>query len=224
MCLDEESRKYPENTEALRDCSVSTVDQEKCQKMKFFTDLPKKDMEERGWEQVDFVYISGDAYVRSSVFRTCDHYETSGSAWIIKSGSLRSRTGKIRTALPMLGEPRLGFLVSAGNMDSMVNHYSVSKKRRQNGCLYTGRRNGKTTGLCDGGILQSDPSDYIRRHRSSSAGSRQVCARLAHYDYWSDKLKRSILLDSGADLISYGMGEHSIIEIAEALDSGIDGQ
>ena len=123
-------------------------------------------------------------------------------------------------SITILGEPRLGFLVSGGNMDSMVNHYSVSKKRRQ------------TDAFTPGGIMGKRP-DYativycnlIRRKYKKKpliiGGIEASLRRLAHYDYWSDKMKRSILLDSGADLISYGMGERSIVEIADALDSGL---
>ena len=128
---------------------------------------------------------------------------------------------KQNDSIAILGEPRLGFLVSAGNMDSMVNHYSVSKKRR------------KTDAFSPGGVMGKRP-DYaavvycnLIRHTYKKTpiiigGIEGSLRRLAHYDYWSNKVKRSILLDSGADLISYGMGERSIIEIAEALAAGID--
>ena len=123
--------------------------------------------------------------------------------------------------MTILGEPRLGFLVSAGNMDSMVNHYSVSKKRR------------RTDAYTPGGVAGHRP-DYaavvygnlIRQTYKHTpiilGGIEASLRRMAHYDYWSNKLKRSILLDSGADIISYGMGERSIIAIAEALDAGLD--
>ena len=176
-------------------------------------------MEERGWEQPDFVYISGDAYVDHPSF---------GHAIITRL--LESRGYKVaiiaqpdwkdKNSITTFGEPRLGFLVSAGNMDSMVNHYSVSKKRR------------KTDAYTPGGVMGKRP-DYavvvygnlIRQTYKKTpiilGGIEASLRRLAHYDYWSNKLKRSVLLDSGADMISYGMGERSIIEIADALDSGI---
>ena len=176
-------------------------------------------MEERGWEQLDFVYISGDAYVDHPSF---------GHAIItrlleahgFKVGIIAQPDWKDKNSITILGEPRLGFLVSAGNMDSMVNHYSVSKKHR------------RTDAYTPGGVMGKRPdyaavvySNLIRQVYKKTpiilGGIEASLRRLAHYDYWSDKLKRSILLDSGADLISYGMGEHSIIEIAEALDSGI---
>lgn len=184
-----------------------------------FLPITRKEMEERGWEQPDFVYISGDAYVDHPSF---------GHAIITRL--LESRGYKVaiiaqpdwkdKNSITTFGEPRLGFLVSAGNMDSMVNHYSVSKKRR------------KTDAYTPGGIMGKRP-DYavvvygnlIRQTYKKTpiilGGIEASLRRLAHYDYWSNKLKRSVLLDSGADMISYGMGERSIIEIADALDSGI---
>ena len=119
------------------------------------------------------------------------------------------------------GEPRLGFLVSAGNMDSMVNHYSVSKKRRSKDSFTPGGVMGKRPDYAT--IVYSNLIRQVYKKTPIILGGIEASLRrMAHYDYWSDKLKRSILLDSGADLISYGMGERSIIEIAEALDSGID--
>ena len=127
---------------------------------------------------------------------------------------------KDNTSIMEYGEPKLGFLISGGNMDSMVNHYSVSKKRR------------KTDAFTPGGVMGKRP-DYativygnlIRQVYKKTpviiGGIEASLRRLAHYDYWSNHLKRSILLDSGADLISYGMGERSIVEIADALKSGI---
>lgn len=184
-----------------------------------FLPICKKDMEERGWDQLDFVYISGDAYVDHPSF---------GHAIItrlleahgFKVGIIAQPDWKDKNSITILGEPRLGFMVSAGNMDSMVNHYSVSKKHR------------RTDAYTPGGVMGKRPdyaavvySNLIRQVYKKTpiilGGIEASLRRMAHYDYWSDKLKRSILLDSGADLISYGMGEHSIIEIAEALDSGI---
>ena len=120
----------------------------------------------------------------------------------------------------ILGEPRLGYLVSAGNMDSMVNHYSVSKKRRAKDSYTPGGEMGKrpdyaTAVYCN--LIRS-----ISKKPIIIGGIEASLRRLAHYDYWSGKMKRSILLDSQADLLSYGMGERSIVEIADALNSGID--
>ena len=184
-----------------------------------FLPVSRKEMKERGWDQVDFVYISGDAYVDHPSF---------GHAIITRLlesrgyrvGIIAQPDWKTPDSVTVFGEPRLGFLVSAGNMDSMVNHYSVSKKRR------------KTDAYTPGGVMGKRP-DYacvvygnlIRQTYKKTpvilGGIEASLRRMAQYDYWSDKLKRSILLDSGADILSYGMGEHSIIEIAEALDAGI---
>lgn len=184
-----------------------------------FLPVCRADMEARGWDRVDFVYIIGDAYVDHPSF---------GHAIISRMLESRGyRVGIISQpdwrdskSISIYGEPRLGFLVSAGNMDSMVNHYSVSKKHR------------KTDAYTPGGEMGRRP-DYacvvygnlIRQTYKKTpvilGGIEASLRRLAHYDYWSDRLKRSILLDSGADIISYGMGERSVVEIAEALEAGI---
>ena len=184
-----------------------------------FLPVCRKDMEDRGWEQVDFVYVIGDAYVDHPSF---------GHAIISRLLESRGyRVGIISQpdwrdpeSIAIYGEPRLAFLVSAGNMDSMVNHYSVSKKRR------------KTDAYTPGGVMGKRPDhactvygNLIRQTYKKTpvilGGIEASLRRLAHYDYWSDSLKRSVLLDSGADMISYGMGERSIAEIADALDAGI---
>ena len=184
-----------------------------------FLPINRAEMEERGWEQVDFVYVSGDAYVDHPSF---------GPAIITrileahgyKVAFLAQPDWKDNRVITQFGRPRLGFLVCGGNMDSMVNHYSVSKKRRQSDA-YT-----------PGGVIGKRPDyativygNYIRRIYKDVpiiiGGIEASLRRLAHYDYWSDSMKRSILIESQADLISYGMGELSIVEIAEALDSGI---
>ncbi len=177
-------------------------------------------MRDVGWEAPDFVYVSGDAYVDHPSF---------GMAIITR---LLEREGYKVAVLAQpdvmeadsvkeFGRPRLGFLVSAGNMDSMVNHYTVAKKRR------------KRDAYSPGGAMGARPdraviaySHLIRAAYPDAAiiigGIEASLRRLAHYDYWSDSLMRSVLLDSGADLISFGMGEHSIVEIADALNAGLD--
>ncbi|MEY8426216.1 YgiQ family radical SAM protein [Lachnospiraceae bacterium 46-15] len=184
-----------------------------------FLPLSQEDMEKRGVRQFDFVYVIGDAYVDHPSF---------GHAVISRLLESRGYTvgiisqpdWKDAESISIYGEPRLAFLVSAGNMDSMVNHYSVSKKRRN------------TDAYTPGGIMGKRPDhatvvycNLIRRKYRNTplviGGIEASLRRLAHYDYWTDSLKRSILLDSGADLISYGMGERSIVEIADALNSGI---
>ena len=184
-----------------------------------FLPICRKDMLERGWDQVDFVYVTGDAYVDHPSFGHAiitRILESHG----FRVGLISQPDWKDKNSINEYGEPRLGFLVSGGNMDSMVNHYSVSKKRRANDAFTPGGVMGKrpdyaTTVYCN----------LIRQTYKKTpiiiGGIEASLRRMAHYDYWSNKLKRSILLDSGADLISYGMGERSIVEIAEALDSGL---
>lgn len=188
--------------------------------MKDFLPVNREDMNKRGWEQPDFVFVTGDAYVDHPSF---------GSAIIsrvleahgYKVCMIPQPDWKRDDSIDVFGEPRLGFLVCGGNMDSMVNHYTVNKKHR-------GR-----DAYSPGGVMGLRP-DYatvvycnlIRRTYKNTpiiiGGIEASLRRLAHYDYWSDKLKHSILIDSQADIISYGMGEKSMVEIADALDSGID--
>ena len=184
-----------------------------------FLPVCRADMDARGWAQCDFVYVIGDAYVDHPSFghaiisRVLEHAG-------YKVGILSQPDWKNPDSIAALGVPRLGFLVSGGNMDSMVNHYSVSKKHRQ-ADAYT-----------PGGVMGKRP-DYavvvycnlIRRTFKNVpiliGGIEASLRRLAHYDYWSDKLKRSILLDSQADLLLYGMGERAIVEAANALNDGM---
>lgn len=177
-------------------------------------------MIDRGWEQVDFVYISGDAYVDHPSFGHAI-ITRELEAFGYKVGIIAQPDWKDKNSIMIYGEPRLGFLVSAGNMDSMVNHYSVSKKRRSKDSFTPGGVMGKRPDYAT--IVYSNLIRQVYKKTPIILGGIEASLRrMAHYDYWSDKLKRSVLLDSGADLISYGMGERSIIEIAEALDSGID--
>lgn len=177
-------------------------------------------MKKRGWTQADFVFVIGDAYVDHPSFgpaiisRLLERYG-------YKVCMIAQPDWKNDKSIDVFGRPRLGFLVCGGNMDSMVNHYSVSKKRRQKDAYSPGGQMGlrpdyATTVYCN----------LIRRTYKDVpiiiGGIEASLRRMAHYDYWSDKLKHSILVDSSADILSYGMGEHSMIEIAEALDSGID--
>ena len=179
-----------------------------------------EDMKKRGWTQADFVFVIGDAYVDHPSFgpaiisRLLERYG-------YKVCMIAQPDWKNDKSIDVFGRPRLGFLVCGGNMDSLVNHYSVSKKRRQKDAYSPGEQMGlrpdyATTVYCN----------LIRRTYKDVpiiiGGIEASLRRMAHYDYWSDKLKHSILVDSSADILSYGMGEHSMIEIAEALDSGID--
>lgn len=122
-----------------------------------FLPVSKEDLKQRGIDRLDFVYITGDAYVDHPSFGR----RSSGVCWNPAAntvGILAQPDWKDRESITALGRPRLGFLVSAGNMDSMVNHYSVSKKHRADGFLHTGRCDGKAAGLCGGGVYQPDPS------------------------------------------------------------------
>lgn len=184
-----------------------------------FLPVSRQEMKARGWDAVDFVYIIGDAYVDHPSF---GHAIISRllEAHGYRVAILSQPDWKDPKSVTIFGKPRLGFLVSAGNMDSMVNHYTVSKKRR-NSDAYT-----------PGGVMGKRP-DYaavvygnlIRQTYKEVpiilGGIEASLRRLAHYDYWSNRVKRSILLDASADILSYGMGERSILEIAEALAAGI---
>lgn len=176
-------------------------------------------MKDRGWEQCDFVYVIGDAYVDHPSFGPAiisRVLESNG----YKVGIIAQPDWKDEQSIQILGTPRLGFLVCGGNMDTMVNHYSVAKKRRMVDAYSPGGQIG----------LRPDRAtivycNLIRKVYKDApiviGGIEASLRRLAHYDYWSDKVRRSILLDSQADLLSYGMGEHSIVEIADALNSGL---
>lgn len=184
-----------------------------------FLPVNREDMLARGWDRVDFAYVTGDAYVDHPSFGTAiisRVLESHGyRVGIISQPDWRD-PGSVR----VFGEPRLGFLVSAGNMDSMVNHYSVSKKHRKTDAYTPGGEMGKRPDyacVVYGNLIRQT----YKKTPVILGGIEASLRRLAHYDYWSDRMKRSILLDSGADLISYGMGERSIVEIADALDAGI---
>ena len=184
-----------------------------------FLPINKEDMKERGWEQVDFVLVSGDAYVDHPSFGTAvigRILENRG----YKVGILAQPSWQDNKDFRIFGKPRLGFLVTAGNIDSMVNHYTVAKKRRNDDLYSPGGKSG----------YRPDRASIVYSQRAKEAysdvpiilgGIEASLRRFAHYDYWSNKVRRSILLDAKADLIVYGMGERQIIEIAEAIESGI---
>ena len=190
--------------------------------MKQFLPVTKEEMLERGWSQPDFVYVNGDAYVDHPSF---------GAAIItrvleahgFKVCMLAQPNWKTTDDFKRFGKPRLGFLVSSGNIDSMVNHYTVSKRHRKQD-LYS--NNGESGHRPDRAVIV-----YCQKIREAYkdatiiiGGIEASLRRLAHYDYWDDKVRQSILVDSSADLCMFGMGENSIVEIAEALDSGIEVQ
>jgi len=186
---------------------------------KGFLPISRQDMKERGIEQLDFVYITGDGYVDHPSF---GHAIISRvlEAHGYSVGIIAQPDWKDENSICILGRPRLAFFISAGNMDSMVNHYYVSKKRRRTDAYTPGGEMGKRPDYAT--VVYGN---MIRKKYKNIpviiGGIEASLRRLAHYDYWSNSLKHSILLDSQADLISYGMGEKSIVEIADALNSGI---
>ena len=185
-----------------------------------FLPITKEEMNARGWDEVDFVLVTGDAYV--------DHHSF-GTAII---GRLLESKGYKVAVLPRpnyksaedfrrFGRPRLGFLINSGVVDSMVNNYSVFRHRRKVDEYAPG---GEAGGRPDRAVIV-----YAGRAREAYKGVPVIIGgleaslrRLGHYDYWEDKVRKSVLLDSKADLLIYGMGERAIVEIADALDSGID--
>ena len=184
-----------------------------------FLPICREDMEKRGWTEVDFSYVIADAYVDHPSF---GHAIISRilEAHGFKVGIIAQPDWKNKDSIGIYGKPRLGFLISGGNMDSMVNHYSVSKKRRQTDAFTPGGVIGKRPDYATtvyGNLIRQTYKDIPIIIGGIEASLR----RMGHYDYWSNKVKRSILLDSQADLLLYGMGDHSIVEVAEALESGI---
>ena len=185
-----------------------------------FLPLCRQDMIDRGWEQCDFVYVIGDAYV--------DHHSF-GHAIIsrileqagYKVGIISQPDWRKPASINIYGKPRLGFLISGGNMDSMVNHYSVTKHRRKTDAYTPGGEMGKRPDYATvvyGNLIRQTYKDVPILIGGIEASLR----RLSHYDYWSESMKRSILLDSQADLLLYGMGERSIVEVADALNAGMN--
>lgn len=185
-----------------------------------FLPISRKEMDTLGWEHPDFVYVIGDAYVDHPSFGHAiisRILEANG----YKVAILSQPDWKSSVTIEEFGRPRLGFLVTAGNMDSMVNHYTVSKKRRNTDAYTHGGAIGKRPDYAT--IVYCNLIKRVYKDVPVIIGGIEASLRrLAHYDYWSSKLKRSILLDSGADLLMYGMGEHAIVEIADALNSGLD--
>jgi len=183
-----------------------------------FLPVSRQDLERRGWQELDFVLISGDAYIDHPSF---------GAALIARL--LESR-GYCTGIIPQpdwrkvedfrrLGRPRLAFLITAGNLDSMVSNYSVSRHRR--------RRDGYSPGGRPG--LRPDRATIVYTVSAKQAyknvpvilgGLEASLRRLSHYDYWSDSVRRSVLLDAKADLLVYGMGERAILAVAEMLAEG----
>ncbi len=185
-----------------------------------FLPVNRGDMERRGWDQLDFLYISGDAYVDHPSFGHAIIMRVLENAGY-KVGIIAQPNWQGTKDFKRLGRPRLGVLVSAGNIDSMVNHYTAAKKRRSEDLYSPGGKAG----------MRPDRATIVYCNRIREVfgdipiligGVEASLRRFAHYDYWDDKVRRSILLDSRADILMYGMGERQIVEIADCLDSGMD--
>lgn len=185
-----------------------------------FLPITIKEMEEYGWEQADFIYVIGDAYIDHPSFgpaiisRTLENFGYKVA--IISQPDINNNNDFKR-----FGKPRLAFLVSSGNIDSMVNHYSVSKRRRKKD-YYT--PNGEMGKRPDRALIRysSKLRELFPETPIVIGGIEASLRRLNHYDYWDNSVRRSILLDSKADLLLYGMGEKTIVQVADALDSGLD--
>lgn len=184
-----------------------------------FLPISKEEMEKRGWDRPDFILVSGDAYVDHPSFGVAligRFLEAHG----FKVALLAQPDWKDLKEFKKLGKPALGFLITGGNIDSMVNHYTVARKRRKKDVYSPGGKTG----------LRPDRATIVYSQKVKEAfknipiiigGIEASLRRLAHYDYWEDRVRRSILLDARADLLVYGMGENPVLEIAEALQSGI---
>lgn len=185
-----------------------------------FMPISKEDMRERGIEQLDFVYILGDAYVDHPSFgaaiitRLLEHHGYT-------VGVIAQPNWKDPKSVLRLGLPKLAWLVSAGNIDSMVAHYTVAKRPRADDAYSAGGRNGKRPDRA--------ATVYCNLCRNAAPEIPVLCGglevslrRFAHYDYWSNTVMPSVLADTRADLLMYGMGEHSMIEIADRLAAGED--
>ncbi|MBS4534071.1 YgiQ family radical SAM protein [Clostridium sp. D2Q-14] len=184
-----------------------------------FLPISRKDMKKRGWDQLDFIIVSGDAYVDHPSFGTAIISRVlEGRGY--KVGIIPQPDWRTVDDFKRLGKPRLAFLITGGNIDSMVNHYTVAKKRRKDDLYSPGGKSG----------YRPDRATIVYSHKVKEAykdvpivlgGIEASLRRLAHYDYWDNRVRRSILLDSRADLLVYGMGEKQIVEIAESLESGL---
>lgn len=184
-----------------------------------FLPISLADMQERGWLQCDFVLVTADAYVDHPSFGTAIISRVLENAGY-KVGIIAQPNWKDTTDFMKLGRPRLAFLVNGGNMDPMVNHYTVSKHLRTKDMYSPGGKMG----------LRPDRATIVYCNKIREAykevdivigGIEASLRRFAHYDYWSNKVRKSILIDSGADLLIYGMGEKQIVKVAEALNDGL---
>ena len=185
-----------------------------------FLPVCREDMQKRGWEQADFVMVTGDAYVDHPSFGTAIISRVL-EAYGYKVAILAQPGWKSCEDFKRFGKPRLGFFINSGNVDSMVNNFSVFKHRRRDDFYSPGGKAGR----------RPDRALTVYCNRAREAykdvpimigGLEASLRRMGHYDYWSDKVRRSVLIDSRADILIYGMGERASVQIAEALDSGID--
>ena len=173
--------------------------------MKDYLPISKDDMKKRGWNEVDFTFVIGDAYVDHPSFGPAIISRVLEAAGY-KVGIISQPDWKDENSINVFGEPRLGFLISAGNMDSMVNHYSVSKKRRAKDFFTPGGEMGKRPDHAT--VVYGNLIRRTYRNKPVIIGGIEASLRrMAHYDYWDDCLKHSVLLDSQADVLSFGMGE-----------------
>jgi uncharacterized radical SAM protein YgiQ len=187
-----------------------------------FLPISKSDMDNLGWTQCDFVLISADAYVDHPSFGHAIIARVLEKAGY-KVGIIAQPDWKDPASIKVFGKPRYGFLISGGNIDSMVNHYTASKKMRSDDAYSPGGKAGfrpdrATLVYCN--LVRA----VYKKVPVIIGGIEASLRRFAHYDYWQDKVRRSLLIDSEADLLIYGMGEHQIVEIADCLRDGFDVQ
>ena len=182
--------------------------------------ITKAEMDALGWDAPDFVYVSGDAYVDQPSFGTAIISRVLESAGF-RVAILPQPDFRSKEAFTVFGEPKLGFLVSAGNIDSMVAHYAVSLKRRTYDYYSPGGKMGLRPDRATIVYTQRIREAYGKDMPVILGGLEASLRRFAHYDYWSDKMMKSVLVDSGADLLLYGMGEKTIVRVAELLQKGV---
>ena len=184
-----------------------------------FLPITQKEVEERSWSEVDFVYVTGDAYVDHPSFGVAIISRVLENAGF-RVAILSQPDWHSCEEFKKFGRPRLGFLVTSGNIDSMVAHYTVAKKKRNYDYYSPGGKIGKRP---DRAVIV-----YCNRIREAFSdvpiiigGLEASLRRFAHYDYWENKVRHSILVDSGADILTYGMGENIILKLAKLLDKGV---
>lgn len=186
---------------------------------KKFLPISRRDMKERGWDECDFVIVTGDSYIDHHSFGTAIISRVL-EAHGYKVGIIPQPDWNNIYDFQRLGRPKYAFLVNAGNMDSMVNHYTVAKKLREKDMYSPGGKMG----------LRPDRATIVYCNKIREAykdidivigGVEASLRRFAHYDYWENKVRKSMLVDSTADLLIYGMGEKPIVEVAESLKNGV---